>query len=45
MRSRVMTLNGNDLVLGANDTLPELKGIAVAGKVEVKPGECVFVVV
>lgn len=45
MRSRVMTLNGNDLVLGANDTLPELKGIAVAGKVEVKPGECVFIVV
>lgn len=29
MRSTVMTLNGNDLVLGENDELPDLSGKAV----------------
>ena len=45
MRSRVMTLNGRDLVLGKNDELPDLSGEAVAaGVVEVAPGSCAFFV-
>ena len=45
MRSRVMTLNGRDLVLGENDELPDLSGKAVSGTVEVAPGSCVFFVI
>ena len=45
MRSTVMTLNGNDLVLGENDELPDLSGKAVpAGTLEVAPGGCTFIV-
>ena len=41
----VMTLNGNDLVLGENDELPALSGKAVpAGKLEIAPGSCTFIV-
>ena len=45
MRSKVMTLNGRDLVLGENDELPDLTGAEVSGTVEVAPGSCVFFVV
>ncbi|MBR2612478.1 MAG: beta-glucuronidase [Clostridia bacterium] len=45
MRSRIMTLNGNDLVLGEGDAMPALTGVKVTGKVEVAPGSCVFIVV
>lgn len=45
MRSRVMTLNGQELVLGENDELPCLNGKAVpAGTVELTPGSCAFFV-
>ncbi len=45
MRSRTMSLNGKELVLGENDELPEMNGASVeAGKVEVAPGGCTFIV-
>lgn len=45
LRSRVMTLNGKDLVLGENDALPELKGEAVEkGELKIPAGACVFIV-
>ena len=45
LRSRTMLLNGNELVLGENDELPDLSGVAVeAGTLEVQPGGCTFVV-
>ncbi len=44
MRSRIMTLNGRDLVLGENDELPCLCGDAVSGAVELAPGSCAFFV-
>ena len=45
MRSRTMLLNGKELVLGENDELPELSGVNVpAGKLEVSPGGCTFIV-
>ena len=45
MRSTVMTLNGDDLVLGENDELPDLSGKAVpAGTLEIAPGSCTFIV-
>ena len=46
LRSRVMTLNGRDLVLGENWELPDLSGAPVAaGKVELAPMTCTFLVV
>ena len=45
IRSRVMTLNGRDLVLGENDELPCLCGKTVEGKLEVPAAACAFVVV
>ncbi len=46
MRSRTMLLNGEELVLGDGDTLPELKGSpAIAGKLEIAPGGCTFIVI
>ena len=44
LRSRVMTLNGRDLVLGENDELPCLCGKTVEGKLEVPAMSCAFVV-
>ena len=44
IRSRVMTLNGRDLILGENDELPDLSGETVSGTVEVAPGGCTFFV-
>ena len=45
MRSRTMLLNGEELMLGENDELPELKGAAVpAGTLEVAPGGCTFII-
>ena len=45
MRSRTMCLNGKELVLGENDELPALEGVPVpAGKIEVAPGGCTFIV-
>ena len=44
MRSRTMLLNGKELVLGENDELPALDGVTVpAGKIEVAPGGCTFI--
>jgi len=45
LRSRTMLLNGKELVLGKNDELPELAGMAVSGKVELAGGSCAFFVV
>ena len=45
MRSTVIYLNDEPLVLGENDVLPELKGRTIrAGSVELKPGNCAFIV-
>ena len=44
IRSKVMTLNGRDLVLGENDALPCLCGEPVSGKLELAPGSCAFIV-
>jgi hypothetical protein len=45
LRSRTMLLNGRELVLGENDALPCLCGEAVeAGKLEVQPSGCTFIV-
>ena len=44
MRSRTMCLNGQELVLGENDELPELTGVTANGKVEIAPGGCTFIV-
>lgn len=44
MRSRTMCLNGQELVLGENDELPELIGVTASGKVEIAPGSCTFIV-
>lgn len=44
MRSRIMTLNGRDLVLGEKDALPNLEGVRVCGSVELAPGSCAFFV-
>jgi hypothetical protein len=44
IRSRTMCLNGEELVLGQNDALPELKGAEASGKLEIAPGGCTFIV-
>ena len=45
MRSRTMCLNGQELVLGENDELPAMEGVRVrAGKIEVAPGGCTFII-
>ena len=44
LRSRVMTLNGRDLVLGEGDALPCLCGETVSGTVELAPATCAFFV-
>ena len=45
MRSRTMLLNGRELVLGENDELPCLCGEPQkAGKLELAPGSCTFLV-
>lgn len=44
IRSRVMCLNGKDLVLGENDALPALDGECVSGEVVLAPGSCAFIV-
>jgi hypothetical protein len=45
LRSRTMSLNGNELVLGENDELPALKGVKVSGTVEVPAFGCAFYLV
>ena len=46
LRSRTMLLNGRELVLGENDALPCLCGDAQeAGKIELAPGSCTFLVI
>ena len=43
IRSRVMLLNGKQLVLGENDALPAMEPVKQpAGKVELAPGTCTF---
>ena len=44
LRSRVMQLNGKDLVLGENDELPPLEGVKVSGTVELPAYGCAFYV-
>ena len=45
IRSSIMTLNGQELVLGENDKLPNLQGkLVAAGTMEVVSGSCTFVV-
>ena len=45
LRSRTMLLNGKELKLGENDTLPELCGVPASGKLTIAPGSCTFVLV
>ena len=45
LRSRTMLLNGKELKLGENDTLPELTGKTVSGTVTLEGGSCAFFVV
>jgi hypothetical protein len=45
MRSRAMLLNGKELALGAQDTLPEMVGVTASGTIQVAPGGCTFIVV
>ncbi len=46
VRAAVMTLNGKPLVLGENDSLPELEPQKqAAGTLELAPGTCTFLVV
>ncbi len=46
VRATVMTLNDKPLVLGANNTLPELAPVAQkAGRVELAPATCTFFVI
>jgi len=44
MRSPVMTLNGQALLLEDNDELPNLDGETVSGALELAPGTCTFLV-
>ena len=45
IRSTVMTLNGNDLVLGENDKLPALDPVKqAAGTMLLAPGSRAFIV-
>ena len=45
LRAAVMTLNGQPLVLGENNALPELKpATQAAGTLELAPGTCTFLV-
>ena len=45
MRSRIMLLNGRELVLGENDELPCLCGEQVqAGNLQIAPGGCTFII-
>ena len=44
LRSTTAYLNGKELVLGENDTLPNLDGIEVSGSIELAPGSCTFLV-
>ena len=45
LRSEVMQLNGKDLVLGANNELPELNPVVEeAGTIELAPTTCTFLV-
>lgn len=46
LRSKVMQLNGKDLLLGENDTLPALDPVPQpAGTLELAPASCTFLVV
>ncbi len=45
LRSRTMLLNGKELLLGENDSLPELCGVRASGKLEIAPGGCTFVLI
>lgn len=45
MRSTVMTLNGNPLVLKEGMELPELQPVKAEGEIEVTPGSCAFILV
>ena len=45
VRSTVMSLNGQELALGENDALPEMKGKhTAAGQLELAPATCSFIV-
>ena len=45
IRASVMTLNGKDLVLDENDTLPTIEGeMQSAGTIELAPATCTFIV-
>ena len=44
MRSRTMSLNGKELVLGEEDALPELTGVTMEDTVDIAPGGCTFIV-
>lgn len=44
IRSSIMTLNGNDMILDENNEMPEIIGETVIEKVELAPGSCAFLV-
>ena len=46
MRSPVMYLNGEALILGENDEIPVMEGEVVPkGTIEIAPGACVFITI
>ena len=45
LRSRTMLLNGKELKLGEGDTLPDMKGVKMSGKLDIVPGGCTFVLI
>ena len=45
LRSRTMLLNGKELVLGQDDTLPEMNPIKTSGSISIAPGGCVFIII
>ena len=44
MRNTTAYLNGKELVMGENDTLPSLEGEKVSNTIELAPGSCTFIV-
>lgn len=45
MRATVMTLNGNPLVLGENNELPNLDPVKATGTIELAPGACAYILI
>jgi hypothetical protein len=44
MRNTTAYLNGKELIMGENDTLPSLEGETVSNTIDLAPGSCTFIV-